>query len=73
MVAFRILGKFSSPGLLAWESDGTFSEPHRVMVIVMFSFWDNLLENLVLGDEKGFSKFVIKNHFQNAQNCITLI
>jgi hypothetical protein len=54
VVAFRILVKFSTPGLLAWESDGNFSEPRRIMMIVVLSSWVKLLENLVLGDEKCF-------------------
>lgn len=60
------------PGLLAWESGGTLSERRRTMAIVVFSSWVKLLENLVLGDGMCVSKFVIKNHVQNAQHYITL-
>ena len=73
MVAFRILGNLSAPGLLAWYSDGTFSEPRRVIMIVVFSSWVKILENLVLSDENCVSKYVIKNHVQGAQYCIRLI
>ena len=43
------------------------------MAIVVFSSWTKLLDNLVLGDGKCVSKFVIKNHVQNAQHYTTLI
>jgi hypothetical protein len=38
------------------------------MVIVVFSSWVKVIENLVLGGEKYASKSVIKSPFQNTQN-----